>query len=773
MKLETGSTVASRFRLVRPLGRGGMGVVWVAHDLRLETPCAVKFLLTSIDESARQRFALEAKSAAQLRSPNVVQVLDHGEQDGIPYIAMELLVGEDLAARLAREGQLSVAKTAEIVGYVARALGRAHAAGLVHRDLKPANIFIARDEERDLIKVLDFGIAKVHAEQAPPSRALLANAALSTDGSLTAAGVTMGTPNYMSPEQVDGVEIDGRTDVWALGVVAYQCLTGRLPFESDSLAKLYVQIFQAEPAPPSTLVQGLPPQLDSWMSKALAKRPEDRFGSARELWEALEQAIPPELRATQSGGHTRLSGETARVDVMGATVAGPNAGMMFAATELHALTPAPPRKKGVHWAWFAGGAAALVAAAIGVTVLRAPGSSKDRERSASDESDTTATTARTPSATPSGLVPPSPLVPFVPGRSPVVELAAGGAHSCALLASGEVTCWGRGYESQLGALVMKPSGPVMVPGVNDAAHVYAAAQSTCVLRKNGVLQCYGLNAKLLDDRPELGLGIASVGLSPGRGLCVVKTNGRVLCSVGITVKTDAQGAVLGLEDVQQVAVGSKHACALQRSGKVLCWGKNELFAVGGAKAASIETPREVPGASDVVELSLGYEMSCGRRKDGKVLCWGEPGAWLGRKDPRRIIKQEGRQTTMARPLALSAEPVLALEGAVDLALGGRFSCAATNSGLACWGDNEFGQLGRGDFEEKKMPLGGLPPPPQTILAGATKVALGTNHGCALLQGGEVHCWGQNNERQLGVASNEFCSSDLECATKPTLTLPSR
>jgi serine/threonine-protein kinase len=702
-----------------------------------------------------------------------VQVLDHGEQDGIPYIAMELLLGEDLAARLAREGRLSVTKTAEIVGYVARALGRAHAAGLVHRDLKPANIFIARDEERDLIKVLDFGIAKVHAEQAPPSRAWLASSAPNTNASLTAAGVTMGTPNYMSPEQVDGVEIDARTDVWALGVVAYQCLTGRLPFESDSLAKLYVQIFQAEPALPSTLVPGLPRQLDSWMSKALAKRPADRFGSARELWEALEQAIPPGLREEQSGSHRMLSGETARLDVMGATVAGPNAGMMFAATELHALTPAPPHKKGVHWVWFAGGAAALVAAAVGVTVLRAPGSSKDREKSSSDEPDTTETTARTPSAPPSGLVPPSPLVPFVPGGSPVVELALGGAHSCALLASGEVTCWGRGYEGQLGAMTMKPSGPVMVPGLNDVAHVYAAAQSTCALRKNGVLQCYGLNAKLLEDRPELGQGIASVGLSPERGLCVVKTNGRVLCSVGITVKTDAQGAVLGLEDVQQVAVGSMHACALQRSGKVFCWGKNRLFAVGGAKAASIETPREVPGASDLVQIALGYEMSCGRRKDGKVLCWGEPGAWLGRKDPRRITKHEGRQTTLAELLALSAEPVLALEGAVDLALGGRFSCAATNSGLACWGDNDFGQLGRGGFVEQKMPVGGTPPPPQTILAGAIKVALGSDHGCALLNGGEVHCWGQNNVLQLGAASKEFCYSNLECATKPQLTLPSR
>jgi len=158
-----------------------MGEVWVAHDQRLESPCAVKFLHPSLEmDGAIKRFALEAKAAAQLRSPNVVQILDHGATDGVPYIAMELLEGEDLASRLRRGGRLTRAHTAEVVAQIARALGRAHAAGLVHRDLKPANVFLVRDEERELVKVLDFGIAKL-LDRSPASKGPPRSAARSLD----------------------------------------------------------------------------------------------------------------------------------------------------------------------------------------------------------------------------------------------------------------------------------------------------------------------------------------------------------------------------------------------------------------------------------------------------------------------------------------------------------------------------------------------------------------------------------------------------------------
>src|SRR5262249_4136608 len=154
------TVVAERFRLIRQLGAGGMGAVWLAQNMGLGIPCAVKFILGEPSPEMRARFEREARAAAAVRSPNVGHVLDGGILDGTPSMAMEYLEGEDLAHRLKRCGTLSLPETAFIMGQVARALSRAHTAGLVHRDLKPENIFLVRDEDREVAKVLDFGIAK-------------------------------------------------------------------------------------------------------------------------------------------------------------------------------------------------------------------------------------------------------------------------------------------------------------------------------------------------------------------------------------------------------------------------------------------------------------------------------------------------------------------------------------------------------------------------------------------------------------------------------------
>src|SRR5215472_5515412 len=186
--------IAERFRLNRLLGRGGMGSVWHATHLGLDVPCAVKFIEgegAQVPEM-QARFEREAKAAAQLRSPNVVQILDHGVCQGTPYIAMELLDGEDLAKRLVRVGRLPPHELLRIVVQVCRALTRAHAVGIVHRDLKPDNIFLVQDDDREIAKVLDFGIAKQN------STAL--------EGSSTKTGAMLGTPYYMSPEQAQGIK---------------------------------------------------------------------------------------------------------------------------------------------------------------------------------------------------------------------------------------------------------------------------------------------------------------------------------------------------------------------------------------------------------------------------------------------------------------------------------------------------------------------------------------------------------------------------------------
>ncbi|XXX82164.1 protein kinase [Sorangium sp. So ce134] len=277
MTPAAGNTVADRFRLVRPLRQGGMGSVWLAQHIGLDIPCAIKFMhAQGVSKEVRLRFEREAKVAAQIRSPHVVQILDHGVWQGTPYIAMEYLEGEDLDARIQRVGRLDPYDTMAITAQVARALTRAHAAGLVHRDLKPANIFLVRDDDREIAKVLDFGIAKDSTPRVT---------------STTKTGSLLGTPAYMSPEQAQGTKsIDHRSDLWSLAVVVFECLTGKLPFNSEAFGDLLLKIM-VKPLPVPSQLAPVPPGFDAWWARAASREPEARFQSAREFCDALAIAL--------------------------------------------------------------------------------------------------------------------------------------------------------------------------------------------------------------------------------------------------------------------------------------------------------------------------------------------------------------------------------------------------------------------------------------------------------------------------------------------------
>ncbi|MDB4998847.1 MAG: Protein kinase, partial [Myxococcaceae bacterium] len=280
MQLVENAVVAGRFKLERLLGRGGMGSVWQAVHLGLDIPCAVKFIegeFASLAE-AHMRFEREAKAAAQLRSPHVVQILDHGVWEGRPYIAMELLDGEDLGKRLQRAGRLHPAELNTVLSQVCRALGKAHASGIVHRDLKPDNIFLVRDDDREIAKVLDFGIAKNKTSDM-------------VTGSNTRTGAMLGTPYYMSPEQAQGTKsVDSRSDLWSLAVIAYQCITGKLPFESEALGDLLIKII-VSPIPVPSSVALVPPGFDAWFARAASRDPNQRFQSAKEFSDSLALAV--------------------------------------------------------------------------------------------------------------------------------------------------------------------------------------------------------------------------------------------------------------------------------------------------------------------------------------------------------------------------------------------------------------------------------------------------------------------------------------------------
>ncbi len=281
MDIEAGRVLSGRYRLVRPLGHGSQASVWVAEHLALTTQVAVKLIDPDLAkrEDARERFRREATAAAQLRSAHVVQIIDHGIDGDQPFIVMELLDGEDLFERLDKRGRLTLRDTSKIVTQVARALNRAHAAGIVHRDLKPENVFLVTNEDEEIVKVFDFGVAKI----SDPQKAVMQK---------TSVGQLIGTPHYMSPEQVKGTgEVDFHADLWALGVITFQCVTGNLPFDAEGVGDLLIKITIGDLPVPSKVLSGLPPAFDIWFAKACHRDPNQRFESAREMSEALARAV--------------------------------------------------------------------------------------------------------------------------------------------------------------------------------------------------------------------------------------------------------------------------------------------------------------------------------------------------------------------------------------------------------------------------------------------------------------------------------------------------
>ena len=270
-----GALVAGKYRIEALIGRGGMGAVYRARHELMEKPVALKWLVPDLHgrEEARARFLQEARVAARLNHPNVVNVYDVGEQNGALFMVMELLEGESFEA-LVERGEIPIPDMLQLLVQAMWGVAAAHAHGIVHRDIKPDNIFVTPDPTHPLghrAKVLDFGISKLSDEQQPQA-------------GITKSGVTMGTPAYMSMEQMQGAkEVDARADVYSFGVLMYRALTGRLPFAGETFGAVAVAIATETPPPPKTLRSDLPQALNDVVLKAMARRREDRFEDLQQL----------------------------------------------------------------------------------------------------------------------------------------------------------------------------------------------------------------------------------------------------------------------------------------------------------------------------------------------------------------------------------------------------------------------------------------------------------------------------------------------------------
>src|SRR5499425_275930 len=266
------------YEIVAPLGAGGMGEVYRARDTRLERTIAIKILPAQVskDPTRKQRFEREAKTISSLNHPHICVLHDVGHQDGIDYLVMECVEGETLAKRL-EKGPLPLEQVLKYGAQIADALDKAHRAGIVHRDLKPGNIMLTPSGA----KLLDFGLAK-------PVAAPVSGMTLTATTPVTQEGTIAGTYQYMSPEQVEGKELDGRSDIFSMGAVLYEMLTCQRAFEGKTQLSVASAILEKEPTPISTLKPLTPPVLDHTLRKCLAKHPDERWQSASDLASELK-----------------------------------------------------------------------------------------------------------------------------------------------------------------------------------------------------------------------------------------------------------------------------------------------------------------------------------------------------------------------------------------------------------------------------------------------------------------------------------------------------
>ena len=275
------------YRIERQLGRGSMGIVYLAEDIQLRRKVALKILSSILadDELFRQRFDRESQTAANLDHPNIIPVYAAGQAGGLLYIVMRYTGRGDLRALLEANGPLNLEQATSITASVADALDAAHAEGMIHRDVKPANILIDDRDGQEHYYLSDFGITKI----------------VSSGRSLTTTGQIVGTIDYIAPEQIQGKPVDGRTDLYALGCVLYQCLTGVVPFPREETAALMWAHVHDEPPSVTALRPDLPPQIDYIAAKVMAKQPEDRYATCRELALAL-RAVTADSAASDERG---------------------------------------------------------------------------------------------------------------------------------------------------------------------------------------------------------------------------------------------------------------------------------------------------------------------------------------------------------------------------------------------------------------------------------------------------------------------------------------
>jgi serine/threonine protein kinase/alpha-tubulin suppressor-like RCC1 family protein len=723
------------YEIIRELGRGGTALVYLARDRATGQEVAVKIIRAKYveDEEALARFAREARFVAQLDHPNVVPlhaVLDLGDA-GIALV-MAHVAGRTLKQLIHESGPLSPERAERVMREVALALEAAHAMGIVHRDVKPENIFIDHDGRALLA---DFGVAR----------------SMSSETQLTMSGVAIGTPTYMAPEQIDGAELDGRGDVYSLGLVGWEMLMGRRPWDGESLyAVLYHQKHHELPDVRQSRPD-VPDRLGDAIAGAIEKDREVRWQSARELIAALDghatsrRVAPLPALGSETIRFVRPAAVDAAAPAVVATPAelqpeparDPWAGQWpensdvvatvprldaLAALQAEEMTDAaePSRRRRM----LAGGALAAVAA-LALVAATVHGRS---ERTPAGRVVSTADVA-------DAVRPSTPARPVVAGQGVATGEVVAARPAQAVGSDSAVGVPIGGGAAGAGAAPVPPprtSAPPPSPAPRTraaaippvvAAAAPPAASSTAV------------------SAPAPGPAASRVTIvAGGRHTCLLAGDGRAFCwggndrgqlGSGTTTRVATPAMVGANLRFTAVAPGLSHSCAIARGGTAWCWGENDHGQLGdGSTVARLTPTRVADGHLFLHRVAAGTAHSCALDLGGAAWCWGANAhGQLG----------DGGTTDRTSPVGVAGGNRFA-----SIDAGWDFTCALDRAGRAeCWGDNGSGQLGIGRLGDRLAPVavrGGL---------SFASISAGSAHACGITTGGETYCWGRNGNGQLG------------------------
>jgi len=738
------------YELLNELGRGGSAVVYRARDKSLGREVAIKVVHTrtaGANDDAIARLAREARTVAKLQHPNIVTVYAVRRlREGGLALVMQLVPGRTLKQTVADKGALPPEQAERIVRDVAQALAYAHSHGVVHRDVKPENIFI--DEITGRAMLSDFGIA--HSTE--------------FDSRLTMTGAAIGTPAYMSPEQIDGAPANARSDVYSLGLVSWEMLTGERPWEGETLYNVIAKQKHEELPTIDELRPGaVPPRLQYIVERMLQKKPAARWAGAEGLLTILTAWVVPNDWRQWEEAHQRrrnlvkAAAKGKAPTPISAAALSSQATVRFPRSKTPgdsdaiaippsfepraALTPSAPAavdedddtpswaatpQKATH-PWRVLGAVIAVMFAAGSIAAYAWQTGRLSLPSLS-----TAPVADAPKSIPVAALPAA-----ADSRSDSLQARADSA--AVVLARADSLARSAAAATSAGMLAPTPPANVAagVAGTTIAPPVRTPANAGILVppvTKPAASDVPVPGIRATDDRAMIAAG--------GRHSCVVN-GARVFCwganengqlGDGEVESRDTPAGIAGDIEFTQVAAGLDYSCALTRSGEASCWGLNERGQLGDATTSSRSAPVRVAGNLSFQTLRAGQRHSCGLTAAGDVACWGfnERGQ-LG----------DGTTTNRSAPVAIKA-PVRF----ISIATGWNHTCGLAFDGAAyCWGDNGAGQLG----DDARTPHRS----PEPVAGGLkfTSISAGQRHTCGVSESGEAYCWGQNGVGQLGTGGN--------------------